>query len=240
MLTAILLAGYSCAHEFIPRWIPTTPTKCCLLSCKRGQTHWNRYRKNSNVHASTPTQKKNMHKIRLYIVFISIRASQKMLLVSTDLILCFCFHPIFSRWSFFFLFFFPFLFRCCCRLKRMHLADCVMDLRAEEKTSNSLRYGSIRRRSLTAIFSKPDISQCLQTGSLFPYWRVQMPTSGEGQPFNPFKNPPQHGYWNFIFRKKERKKEMEQTHESSRWRIVLERGHHLNSLYRSHTFCFSQ
>lgn len=151
-------------------------------------------------------KKKNMHKIRLYIVFISIRASQKMLLVSTDLILCFCFHPIFSRWSFFFLFFFPFLFRCCCRLKRMHLADCVMDLRAEEKTSNSLRYGSIRRRSLTAIFSKPDISQCLQTGSLFPYWRVQMPTSGEGQPFNPFKNPPQHSYWNFIFRKKERKK----------------------------------
>lgn len=151
-------------------------------------------------------KKKNMHKIRLYIVFISIRASQKMLLVSTDLILCFCFHPIFSRWSFFFVCFFPFLFRCCCRLKRMHLADCVMDLRAEEKTSNSLRYGSIRRRSLTAIFSKPDISQCLQTGSLFPYWRVQMPTSGEGQPFNPFKNPPQHSYWNFIFRKKERKK----------------------------------
>lgn len=110
MLTAILLAGYSCAHEFIPRWIPTTRTKCCLLSCKRGQTHWNRYRKNSNVHASTPTQKKNMHKIRLYIVFISIRASQKMLLVSTDLILCFCFHPIFSRWSFFFCFFFHFYF----------------------------------------------------------------------------------------------------------------------------------
>lgn len=68
-----------------------------------------------------PLQHKNMHKIRLNIVFILFRASQICGLYPR----IYSFASVlsdFSRWTFF-----------C--LKRMHFADCVMDLSAEERNS---------------------------------------------------------------------------------------------------------
>ena len=145
------------------------------------------------THTSTPTQK-NMHKIRLYIVFISIRASQKCCLCPRILVLCFCFYPIF-RAEVFFIFF---LFRCCCRLKWMHLADCVMDLRAEEKTSNLLRYSSIHWRSLTAIFKKKSQIYCnaFRRGHCILIGVSRCQHQGKDNRSILFKNPPQHSYWN--------------------------------------------